>query len=218
MARPLSPYHVTDFRAPSAKRRCAVSKKFLGWRDCASVSSRGTTGGIMQARVQCRTIGCVSGVDFIEMWGEGVAPTTTLEDFAQAYEVLRRYIRRHELEEKNGGISRVQAMIVRHLHLRGARTVGQLAEHLAVRPSTMSQMIDRLQLAGMVDRVADPHDARVRLVELTAAGKDVVQSLKNLRLTLLTGPWGKLTATEQEAAAALLTKLAHGLPNAPDEI
>lgn len=146
-----------------------------------------------------------------------VMRTSALEEFAQAYEVLRRFIRRHELVEGNAGLSRVQAMIVRYLYAHGDRTVGQVAEYLAVRPSTMSQMIDRLQLAGLVDRVADEHDARIRLVHLTSAGEAMVTQLRNVRLTLLHEPFGKLAEDEQIVVAQLLTKLARELPDTPDE-
>jgi len=146
-----------------------------------------------------------------------VTETSTLEAFIQAYEVLRRFIRRRELVEGNSGLSRVQAMIVRHLHSRGSRTVGELAKYFAVRPSTMSQMIDRLELAGLVDRSADDHDARVRRVTLTPRGLAMVRELRDVRLRVLKDPFGQLTPHEQATLAELLGKLARGLPGAPRE-
>lgn len=140
--------------------------------------------------------------------------TSALEEFTRAYEILRRFIRRRELVEGNNGLSRVQAMVIRHLSRHGDRTVGQLAEFLAVRPSTMSQMVDRLELAGLVDRIPDQHDARIRLVHLTPHGDDTVKTLRNVRLRLLTEPFGKLTADEQVLVAELMAKLTRELPDA----
>lgn len=46
-----------------------------------------------------------------------------------------------------------------------------LAERLAVSPATISECVKALQAKGAVERRADPDDARVSLVVLTAAGR-----------------------------------------------
>ena len=42
-----------------------------------------------------------------------------------------------------------------------------LAERLGVEPPTVTRMLQRLERSGMVERRADPHDARVMLVSPT---------------------------------------------------
>ena len=49
-------------------------------------------------------------------------------------------------------------------------TTTTLAERIGVRPSTVTKMLDRMLLQGLVQRSADPADARRVLVRATAAG------------------------------------------------
>ena len=49
--------------------------------------------------------------------------------------------------------------------------VSTLADQLAVRPSTVSKMLDRLIEKGLVKRTASSSDARRTMVELTAIGE-----------------------------------------------
>lgn len=49
-------------------------------------------------------------------------------------------------------------------------TVGEVAVHLDVAPSTASRLVNRAVSAGMVDRTVDPSDSRRLVVRPTAAG------------------------------------------------
>jgi DNA-binding MarR family transcriptional regulator len=56
------------------------------------------------------------------------------------------------------------------LHREGPTTAGALADRIGLNPSSVSRMIDRLDEAGCVSRVPDPHDRRRVLIEPTAGG------------------------------------------------
>ena len=94
-------------------------------------------------------------------------------------------------------------------------SVSELAEQLAVRPSTVSKMLDRLIQKGLVIRVASHGDARRTMVELTDAGDKVRRSVHQLWQRLETDLHGAIPngeAPEVEAAlkrmdALLRTKL-----------
>src|ERR1017187_5925629 len=48
---------------------------------------------------------------------------------------------------------------------------GELADALGVEAPHVSRQVHKLQMAGYVERVADPGDLRARFVELTSAGE-----------------------------------------------
>ena len=53
---------------------------------------------------------------------------------------------------------------------RGDATVVDVAEHLGVTKQSASQLVDQLVQRGYVTREPHPHDARARLLALTARG------------------------------------------------
>ncbi len=72
-------------------------------------------------------------------------------------------------------------------------SVSALADQLAVRPSTVSKMLDRLMEKNLVERTAHSHDARRTMVMLTPAG----EALRGRVNTL----WEKLEADLVSAVA-----------------
>jgi DNA-binding MarR family transcriptional regulator len=64
---------------------------------------------------------------------------------------------------------------------RGPQSVGDIAEHLGVNPSNASRQCDRLERLGLVERVRSTEDARVVLIELTAAGVAVLGEITRRR-------------------------------------
>ncbi len=59
--------------------------------------------------------------------------------------------------------------------------VGDLAEVFGVSVPSMSRAVDALVKKGMVTRVEDPDDRRVRQVRITGPGKDLVETLVAVR-------------------------------------
>src|SRR6266576_5473058 len=49
--------------------------------------------------------------------------------------------------------------------------LGQLAERLSCVKSNVTQLVDRLEADGLVNRTGDPNDRRSRLAVLTPAGR-----------------------------------------------
>ncbi|WP_246367649.1 MarR family winged helix-turn-helix transcriptional regulator [Aurantimonas endophytica] len=62
----------------------------------------------------------------------------------------------------------------------GTVSGSRLADTLAVRPSTVSKMLDRLVTAGLVERAEDPRDARRTVVRLTSSGVDMQGRLREV--------------------------------------
>jgi DNA-binding MarR family transcriptional regulator len=68
--------------------------------------------------------------------------------------------------------------ILEELAKRGPRSVGELAEALGIRHSSVSQTRRSLEEAGLVESVADPGDARSRRLSLSVAGRQLVCKLE----------------------------------------
>ena len=56
-------------------------------------------------------------------------------------------------------------------------TTHELSQRLAVSAPTVSGLLDRLAEKGLVERATDPADRRIRRLGVSAAGRDVVESL-----------------------------------------
>ena len=60
--------------------------------------------------------------------------------------------------------------------------VSDLAERFGVSVPSMSRAVDALVKAKLATRVEDPDDRRVRRVQITAKGKDLVATLVTVRM------------------------------------
>lgn len=67
------------------------------------------------------------------------------------------------------GVSRTDLRCIDLLERRGTMTAGALAEACGLTTGAVTFLLDRLERAGMVQRVRDPADRRRVLVELVAA-------------------------------------------------
>ena len=135
-----------------------------------------------------------------------------LEQFVDCVQAIGRHMKRSQRNSQEGTeITKTQWLILRFLAKQDGCTIGQLAERLEVRSSSMSQMIDRLELAGKVFREPDQHDARTRVVALTDAGRETITKMKNAQVDMLSGPFNQLTFEEQETLVKILKKMTNDL-------
>src|SRR5690242_11250563 len=70
-----------------------------------------------------------------------------------------------------------QLKILFALRINGGSGLQDLAHLMGVSPATMTGIIDRLVTAGYVTRREDPHDRRVRRVELSADGNELLDGI-----------------------------------------
>ena len=67
------------------------------------------------------------------------------------------------------------AALHRLMESGGSMPLGQLAERLACVKSNVTQLVDRLEADGLVDRAPDPNDRRSRLAVITLKGKQAFE-------------------------------------------
>jgi DNA-binding MarR family transcriptional regulator len=83
------------------------------------------------------------------------------------------------------GITYPQYLVLSTLWEEDGRTIGAIAERLALEPSMITPLVKRLEAAGFVDRQRNPADERQVNVRLTAKGRTLSTDTKCLTDTLL---------------------------------
>jgi DNA-binding MarR family transcriptional regulator len=87
----------------------------------------------------------------------------------------------------------------------------QLYEAALISSGGMTDRLDRLERAGLVERRPDPNDRRGRQIALTAAGKRVIDDIIGRMVAMEAQMLSVLTPVEQKKLNALLKKLLTGL-------
>jgi len=115
-----------------------------------------------------------------------------------------------EVESKLGaiGLSLPKLVALKALSDAGeSLPLTQLAERLSCVKSNITQLVDRLEADGLVERQSDPHDRRTRLAVLTGAGRKACQEGMRLQKETERKILGRLTSVEAQQLAELLGKI-----------
>lgn len=135
-----------------------------------------------------------------------------LHSFLTNIQSINRYLRSMVPDQAEQAVTRVQWMLLRHLQREGACTIGELAKHLDVRSSTMSQMIDRLEKNGIVFRSSNPKDARIKTVALSEKGSEIIREREKLWEDSMAQPFQSFSSDEKEVFLELIGKLVNHIP------
>ncbi|HWT32889.1 MAG TPA: MarR family winged helix-turn-helix transcriptional regulator, partial [Microbacterium sp.] len=91
-------------------------------------------------------------------------------------------------------------------------TVGELADALEVDQPRASRLVQEGVAHGLVERQADPDDARRTRVALTDTGRSLVQRFRGFRRDAVATALDSFTPAERAELARLLAKLAAAWP------
>jgi DNA-binding MarR family transcriptional regulator len=72
--------------------------------------------------------------------------------------------------------ARYEALVLLTFSRRGSLPLGKMGDRLQVHPTSVTSIVDRLEVAGHVVRRRHPTDGRTVLAEITQAGCDVVEA------------------------------------------
>jgi DNA-binding MarR family transcriptional regulator len=134
------------------------------------------------------------------------------ETLARLAEVLTRAswrLRRNERGELAPyGLTFAQARALRVLVDGGPMRIGDLAAQLEIVPRSATTRVDDLETAGLVTRRTDPCDRRSVIVEVTAAGSELVLRLAAGRTAGAMELFSPLSAEERLQLFQLLASVA----------
>lgn len=83
------------------------------------------------------------------------------------------------------GITYPQYLVLHVLWEENGRTIGQVAERLALEPSTITPLVKRMEAAGLITRARNPADERQVQVRLTGRGRALREECGCLGETLI---------------------------------
>jgi DNA-binding MarR family transcriptional regulator len=78
------------------------------------------------------------------------------------------------------GVTRAQWKVLFKLSRTPGLRQSELADMLDIEPITLSRIIDRVEEAGLVERVADPADRRAWRLHVTARAQPLIEKLRAL--------------------------------------
>ncbi|MFD5121937.1 MarR family winged helix-turn-helix transcriptional regulator [Streptomyces sp. NPDC058385] len=125
-----------------------------------------------------------------------------------AVEQMVRYVRHSAVA---GGLSTAASSAIGRLGREGPCRLSELARAEGVSQPNMTQLVTRMERAGLVRRVADDNDGRAVLVEATDSGLDVFRRRRAERAQALDLLIGELTEPEQQAVRIALPALARAI-------
>ena len=117
-----------------------------------------------------------------------------------------RLARRLRLEG-DSGLPPLQLSTLVTIELHGPLRLGELAQREAVTAPTMSRVLAALDERGAVDRRPDPGDARSTLVSVSAAGRDLLATVRTERTASVARRLDRLDPAQRKALIAALPAL-----------
>jgi DNA-binding MarR family transcriptional regulator len=108
-----------------------------------------------------------------------------------------------------------RALVV--LASRGPQTVGQLAEALAIHPSTATRLCDRLVTRALVDRMQDADNRRETRITLLPVGTSIVSRVTEIRRNEIARIVGKIPARLRLPTISALNAFAEAAGEIPEQ-
>lgn len=143
-----------------------------------------------------------------QTWAERIGPNDAMAAVTNVMRVQQILQAAVDESLKPHGLTfaRYEALVLLSFSQRGSLPMRLMGERLQLHPTSITNIVDRLEAEGLARRLPHPSDRRTTLVELTDAGRD--------RLVVATeavtaANFGLLGLDKQEAAAlsVLLTKV-----------
>ncbi len=124
-----------------------------------------------------------------------------------ALESLKRGVNSDLLKKLGSQVTGPQIYVLYYINQQETCKLTLLAEKLEVKPSAITVMIDRLEKHGFVKRTHDTVDRRSVLVQVTPAGKEVLEKAIQQRNETIGIYLSRLEPAERLLFAELLEKM-----------
>lgn len=135
------------------------------------------------------------------------------ELFQQVNRQIRREIFRNESEDQKNSLSPGQERLLRVLNRHSGKSQKELAEMIRVRPSSLSEVLKKLEEKSLLIKKQDENDRRFNAYFLTTEGKELAEQLIVQRKNKGAEFFDVLTLEEQENLGQILEKLSQNKKN-----
>lgn len=129
------------------------------------------------------------------------------------HRVAQRFGEAVEAETNRHGIGMRGQLVLAALSQEGGRTQLALGSALALDKTTLTTVLDKLESAGLVRRLPDPKDRRVRIPEITAAGRRLAAEVAEAIRGVTDQQLAVLSADERKMFEESLRRLVEGCPS-----
>ena len=105
------------------------------------------------------------------------------------------------------GVTRAQWKVLFRLERQPGLRQIELADMLDIEPITLSRIVDRLEEAGFVERVADPADRRAWRLHVTVRARPLVEKLRRVADEMIAEAFAGIDPKEIEITRAVLGRV-----------
>lgn len=143
-----------------------------------------------------------------ELWEERIGPSTSMAAVTGLMRVQQIIQSSVDGALKQHGLTfaRYEALVLLSFARRSSLPMRVMGERLQLHPTSVTNIVDRLEKDGLVRRVPHPTDRRTTLVEITDEGR-VRQSVATKAVTSIDFGLVGLTGKQTEQLTDLLTKV-----------
>ena len=104
------------------------------------------------------------------------------------------------------GVTRAQWKVLFRLTRQPGLRQIELADMLDIEPITLSRIVDRLEEAGLVERVADPADRRAWRLHVTAKAQPLIEKLRAIADEMISEAFAGIDPREIEIVRDVLAR------------
>lgn len=125
---------------------------------------------------------------------------------------MRRIMRASDLHsnfiKRTSGLTSPQLLLLKAIDRCGDATIGELSEQICLSQATATTILDRLEKAGLARRVRSEVDKRKVHVELTDAGREILEDAPPPLQPQFINQFSELKEYDQTALLSSLQRIA----------
>ena len=140
-------------------------------------------------------------------------PTELVETLRSVQWRLRRHA---HADVEDLGVTPAQGRVLRTVARSAAPPrMGEVAAQLHIAPRSLTDLVDPLEEAGLLQRLPDPDNRRSLLLRVTPRGADVLGELRRRSHRTAVEAFAVLAADERATLLSLLRRVEDALPAPP---
>jgi DNA-binding MarR family transcriptional regulator len=143
-----------------------------------------------------------------ELWAARIGPARTMAAVTSIMRVQQILLSAVDGALRPHGLTfaRYEALVLLTFSRTGRLPMRVMGDRLQLHPTSVTNIVDRLQADGLVRRIPHPTDRRATLVEITETGSDLMESATKSVTAIDFGLSG-LTAEQEVELTELLSRV-----------